>query len=350
MLNADPAGAKAAIGKAISDPNLLLAPAKNYDLSNFNLDNITPGENIGKGYMDGVQGEAGMQFYYNNAVRIGTALWNQMSDAPASEDGSDFFDPRAKVFMDKADQGARYVPLTQGFNQRSDRERIENGWRDQAVRAYDNPRQDNGDEGYYGKMEAGVITSPVCYNFVKGNITNAPEIWHSAADIQFLLAEIYARADMGYQDMAKAKEYYITGIITSVKFWYDYAYNQTVSSSAKQSGWVHKPAKPQTADINRFLNHPKVNWDSNTDKLGLIYTQRWIECFLRPHEAFYLRMEKGDNALPYLIPEAFNGLPAYYRNFRRLPMHGSEVTDNYENYKAARGDDAVDTPTWWQKK
>ncbi|MDR3268989.1 MAG: SusD/RagB family nutrient-binding outer membrane lipoprotein [Tannerella sp.] len=349
MSNVDPAAAKTIIGKVLNSSATLPAPAKGYDLANFDLDAFTAGVNFGRGEMDGVNGEPGLMVYYNNTLRIGTALWNQLSDAPTSVDGSDFFDPRAVIFMDKADLGTRYIPLTQGFGQRSATENFELDWSDRGVRAYHNNREENGDAGYYGLMNPGVTSSPLNYNIVKGNVTSHPQIWYSAAEVQFMLAEIYAREDLGFQDLTKAKEHYVTGLITSVKFWYDLAYTQQ-APSGHQSPWVDLPTKPNTADIERFLSNPKVDWDKNPNKLGLIYTQRWIEYVLRPHDAFFLRLEKGDAALPYLIPEAFEGLPAYFRNFKRLPMQSTEISDNFDNWQAARGEDDPTVATWWQKK
>ncbi|MDR0843578.1 MAG: SusD/RagB family nutrient-binding outer membrane lipoprotein, partial [Tannerella sp.] len=298
MANADPAGAKAALTKVMASLDFLPAPAKGYNLAAFDIDAFTAGVNYGRGYMDGVSGDAGKMFYYNMASRIGTALWNQISDVAGAHDGSGFFDPRAFVFMDKAwknyaTRELQYNPLPQGFDQRSAAENGEAGWMDRGAgyKAYDNPRQENGEAGYYEKLEAGVASSPINYNFVRGSITNAPEVWISSAEVQSLLAEVYARSDLGFQDLAKAKDCYIASVITSVKFWYDYAYNQTTSSTALSIGWVDKPAKPTTTQINALLNNPKVNWDAATNKLGIIYTQRWVDYFQRPHEAFYLRLE-----------------------------------------------------------
>ncbi len=337
MSNADLNTAKELINRVFSDLNSLPAPATGYDLSNFNIDNITPGVNYGRvdiASVGGDNGNYGFEYYPN--VRIGTTIWDMMSDTRNDPTGNQFFDPRAKVFFDSNVDG-NYIPLGQGWGSRTLDERSD------EVNGYSTDRRD--DTKYNTSKAAKYCT--VNYNLVKSDVNNYPEIWIGAAEVQFMLAEAYSRNDLGQQDMAKAQQCYEAGIVTSLKFWYDLVYKQTVTNS-NRVGWIEKPVKPTAAQFTTFLNNPKVKFDA-TNALKLIYAQRWVDYFKRPHEAFFLRMEKGNDMVPFQDFE----LSTSFVELKRMPMQDSEASDNTENWEKYRGGRAGDThnkATWWMKQ
>ena len=93
------------------------------------------------------------------------------------------------------------------------------------------------------------------------------------------------------------------------------------------------------ASLDLTLLQTKVdlwNFTTQDEKLKMIYTQRWIDLFWQPAEAFAL-------ARTGRTPWEGNA-PSYFR----LPIPDSETDYNSENYSAAYGGtDLTSTKVWW---
>ena len=160
-----------------------------------------------------------------------------------------------------------------------------------------------------------------------------PELILTAAEVNFLKAEAYYRG-IGVpmnEDLAKG-EYY-SGIGTSILFWHDVVNQCDI--------WVNTP--PELGINGEFLtiNHPAVKFIGGPEQLERIYTQRWIDAFRQPWEAYALsrRTEQtpveGERAIHY-----------------RLPYPVSETANNPENWQAQvmkMGEDSEKVKIWWIK-
>ena len=100
---------------------------------------------------------------------------------------------------------------------------------------------------------------------------------------------------------------------------------------------VHIPANLTPASI---LNHfGSWNAVSEEQKLEFIYTQRWIDAFRQPTEAFAEVRRTGKT--PYEGPAL---------NYFRLNYPASEAAYNTVNYNAAiqrQGGDEPEVKIWW---
>jgi hypothetical protein len=242
-------------------------------------------------------------------LRMGTTIWNTMngnSDSVA--------DPRIPIFFFPNDSSL-YVACPQ-----------------QGATEQGNP---------YGQptnlSKRGNFSSVNLFLTNRSSTDQIPQLFITAAEVDFLLAEIYARPDLGMQNLAKAQTYYQLGIQTSINFWYSVPVNDP--------GWVPQPVAPNTAQVDSFLNSAPVQWNA-ANALSLIYTQEWIDGFWEPWEDYALTRRTGNLTPGGALPSSS---PLY--QFYRLPYDVSEANYNTTNYNAEiqllGGADNTSAKVWW---
>ncbi len=189
----------------------------------------------------------------------------------------------------------------------------------------------------------------------------------NAAETHFLLAEAALRGWIEGGD-AKAKEYYETGIRTSIQQWGASVGDYMSASITEANGGYIDPVHPtKSFNIVTAAGGVPINvaWDANTTterKIEAIITQKWIANFTLGFEAW---SEFRRTGYPRMFPSARN-LSADVSNadtdiittnavrmVRRLPYPRNEYTSNATNVAAAvsmlGGTDAVTTELWWAK-
>lgn len=256
-------------------------------------------------------------------LRMGSNIWHQLSQHD-SIDGTGIFDPRAYVFYEgnNLNQWVAFpqlpetgVPASGGIPYASHR--------DSKV-------------GYSVKGE-GCIYSPVNFFFTRdGDFMPIPLI--TGSEVHFILAEAYLRGIGLPQDASLADIEYMNGINSSVDWWMDVADKSKLPESGLT--FTEKISIPPSLGAFSVLN-VFGSWMATTDeeKLRFIYTQRWIDAFRQPWEAYSLT--RRTNMTPR------EGEPI---NHFRLPYPPSEQEYNTENWQKAKdlqGGDDFDVKLWW---
>ncbi|CAL1519859.1 SusD/RagB family nutrient-binding outer membrane lipoprotein [Chitinophaga sp. MM2321] len=258
-------------------------------------------------------------FTSHRFVRLSTTCWNLMADDTSN---ASIFDPRVYLFFE-TNQAGKWAPLKIGSNQ------VDNN----------NPYQDKRDNDFNNKDNAAF--SPFNYRLVR-DIYYQPELFMTAAEVDFLKAEAYARGIGVGQNMASAETAYLAGITSAVNFWYFIAHNTNVTND----NWsAVAPANPTAMQMNALLTNPKVAFTGTNDqKLDKIYAQEWLSFFRQPWLAYNLW--RRTNRTPR------DGNPTTYATFYRLQYPQREALDNANNYKAqsdAMGGNSTNVKVWWMK-
>jgi hypothetical protein len=284
---------------------------------------------------------AGRGFFFRqeSRARMGSTLWNLFSDNN-NTDGSGIFDLRASIFFEvngdtTGNKGiGRWVPYPQNpVTPITDGGDPYNPGRDQN---WSDSKYLSGnlysDYNYYWGRD-GVI----------GGSTGAcPEIFMSAAETDFLVAEAYAKGAGVAQNYTSAAAAYKAGVTASLTFWKNMAFNSSV--------WVvNKPSSgtPTTAELNSVLTNSKVAFN-NGNALNLIYAQEWIDLFRQPWVAWTLLRRTG-GATPM---DASNpaGYKQNYGSLQRYQYPSDESQLNHDNWEAATGgSDLTSTKIWIAK-
>ncbi|TNV71683.1 hypothetical protein FGO68_gene11070 [Halteria grandinella] len=265
-------------------------------------------------------------FSANQYIRMGTSMWRYMSNNDA-KDGSGIFDPRCKIFFEPNNAGewAAY-PQNPTLTTKS-----EGG----------DPYNDSRDNNWPTKG-AGCVYSPVNYYFK--DRTYIPELMMTAAMVNLLKAEIYARGMGVSKNLTTARAEYEKGITTSVNFWTNIAINCPK--------WVvNKPASlPSSAQLTTLLSNPKVVFDPSDEagSLKKIYAQMWIDGFRQPWDIWTLKRRTGS------LPMDSDNAAYYDKNYsiyHRYTYPTSEQDYNLANWRTATGDnDSFSTKTWLEKQ
>lgn len=168
--------------------------------------------------------------------------------------------------------------------------------------------------------------------FFPGVLINAPEV-------HFLLAEYYLRAG----NAGAAKTAYNNGITKSIEFYYGL---RALSNDSTSPTLV----ATTSSEIASYLSHALVNWDAastNTDKLKLLATQKWIHySVVQPIESW--------SEIRRLDSPTFN-FEIDNTNTQKTPptrwlYSGSEMVYNTVNYTAAKAKDNLTTRIFWDAK
>ncbi|WP_316816432.1 SusD/RagB family nutrient-binding outer membrane lipoprotein [Pedobacter nyackensis] len=264
--------------------------------------------------------------------RMGTTAWNLLSNNN-NPDGSGIFDQRAKLFFE-TNVSNQWVPREQNPTESS----VNDGGDPYNRSKRDANWNDKGASNTYSNVN----------HYLGRDMNTIPELIITAAEVNFLRAEVYARGmDGNAANMANAKTEYENGIRKSVNFWTKVAMDATL--------WVvNKPtALPTPAQLTWITTNPKVAFPVGASEgvaTKLIYAQLWLDNFRQPYEAWALL--RRTQATPM---ETVNA--AYYEanfaTYKRLDYPDNEKNFNGANLRAVTngvgGQAWQNTKVWWAK-
>ncbi len=250
-------------------------------------------------------------FREHTNLRMGSNVWHQLS-IHDSTDGSGIFDPRAYIFFE-GNNNNEWTPFPQ---------LPESGTPISGGIPYSWHRDNSGSFQIKGET---CIYSPFNYFVI--------------ADEDFILAEAYFKGIGLPMDHDQADIEYMNGINSSVEWWMNVAENSQLPTS--------RMTFPEMIEIPNDLNAASVlgvfgSWNATSDeeKLEFIYTQRWLDAFRQPWEAYALARRTG------MTPR--EGDPI---NHFRMPYPPSEVEYNLTNCTDAinnqGGGDDPEFKIWW---
>lgn len=263
-------------------------------------------------------------FREHKNLRMGTNIWHQISQHD-SLDGSGIFDPRAYIFFE-GNNAQNWAPFPQIPDQATP---------SSGGIPYGSQRDNAG--GFEVKGET-CIYSPVNYFMIRDeDFMPIPMI--TGAEVHFIIAEAYFKGIGLPLDPVQADVEYMNGINSSVDWWMTTASNSKLPNSGL--------AFPDKVEIPAYLSPSSVlmvfgSWNATTDeeKLRNIYTQRWLDAFRQPWEAYSLTRRTG------MTPREGEAI-----NHFRLPYPPSEVEFNTENWSSALsnqgGGDTPEYKLWW---
>ena len=279
-------------------------------------------------------GGRGWSFRQECRLRMGTTMWNLMSNND-STDGSGIFDPRCTIFFE-VNGDSLWAPYPQDpvtaisdggdpYNTARD-----NDWSlDKVGNLYS-------DFNYYWGRDGNAPAS--------NSIGTVPEIFITPAEVDFLEAEIYARGIAGIsQNMTTAQTEYEAGVTSSVIFWSTMAIQCPI--------WVvNKPAAvPSAGAISTLLANPQVAFNS-ANAVQLIYAQEWIDMFRQPWVAWTLMRRTGGQTP--MDPTNPAGYAKAYGSLQRYQYPPDEQQYNTDNWKASAdggANDLTSTKIWIAK-
>ena len=269
-------------------------------------------------------GSLNWSFREHNNLRMGSNVWHQLS-VNDNINGDGIFDPRAYIFFEgnNANEWVTFPQIP------------EPGTPISGGIPYGSHRDQSGAFQIKGET---CIYSPFNY-FVIRDEDFMPIPMITGSEIHFILAEAYFRGVGLPQDQSLADIEYMNGINSSVEWWMGVAENSKLPSSGMTF--------PEMVQIPPGLGPSSVlnvfgSWNATSDeeKLEFIYTQRWLDAFRQPWEAYALARRTG------MTPR--EGDPI---NHFRLPYPTSEVEYNSSNWAEAIGNQGGgDTPEfklWW---
>ena len=286
------------------------------DIMENNLEIIEFGEDVGlfPNALSWKKTSTHWSFYEHKKLRMGSNIWNQMSTS-SDPNGSGIFDPRAHIFFETNNANA-----WQAFPQIPDANTVSSG----GI-----PYQGHRDINYNTKGNANIY-SAFNYYLVRDE-DDVPEIMITAAEVNFLKAEIYLRGLGIPEDIGEAHSEYTIGVVNSIKFWQNLSVNTAI--------WTNAPFPLTEGEIFSVTNHPKISIFNSTNKLDLIYTQRWLDHFRQPWEAYAL-------ARRTMATPREGSFPEYYR----FVYPSSERQNNAANWSAQAlkmGGDENKVQVWW---
>lgn len=296
------------------DPDFATAVIQ--DILENDLPLIETGEDVGMWPGAQLWANQGVNWSFreHNKLRLGTTMWQWMSDND-NTDGSGIFDPRAYIFFEtnNADEWVAFpqIPTTE------------------TEPSGGIPYGQHRDNNYTIKGNANIYT-PFNYYLIRDEI-GIPEIILTAAEIGYLKAEAYLRGLGVAADVGKAEEEYTLALVNSIQFWQNIVNNSPI--------WVNAPTIYPIGEIYGLINHPTMDIFNTTDKLERIYAQRWIDAFRQPWEAFALWRRTG------LTPSAGDA-PEYFR-FAYPPSEAENNPDNWADQVSKMGSDSPSTKIWW---
>jgi len=261
-------------------------------------------------------------FREHNGLRMGSNIWHQLSTGD-DPDGANIFDPRAYIFFE-GDQNDKWKPYPQI---------PESGTPSSGGIPYGSHRDDLGN--YHIKNN--VNYSPFNF-FIVADENNMPIILMTGAEVHFIKAEAYFRGIGVPADPMTADIEYMNGINASVEWWMNLSTRLRLPLSGVTFG--SKISIPPNLKAASVLMH-FGSWNATTDeqKLQFIYTQRWLDAFRQPWEAYAEARRTG------MTPREGNAI-----NHFRMPYPPSEAQYNAVNMNAAiaaQGGDNPQVKIWW---
>ncbi len=269
--------------------------------------------------VNGIGGGAYFAWEFYFGVRMGENIWNHMSDND-DPTGAGIFDPRVHIYFER-NADSLWVAMPQSPADRDDL----------TGSPYVSERRQN-PAGFEHRGNY----SGHNYLLVQDN-AHGIDYETSFAEVCFLRAEAYQR---GWAS-GDAQEWYEKGIRSSVERWYSMTTNQFYDEFS-----IPRPEVTEE-EITALINHPQNAWNE-AEGLKQIHTQRWLDLFFHPNEAWYLVRRSG--LIPLLETrfaesgEAI-GMPT------RIVYPEDEKNNNQENYQEAisRYDqgDSYFSSIWW---
>jgi len=193
-------------------------------------------------------------------------------------------------------------------------------------------QKDTRDLAYTNKGVENIYSS---FNFyLVRDEDDIPEILMTAAEVKFILAEVFLRGIGTPKDESLASFRYQEGMLSSIEFWQGLVQNSVI--------WVNQPTILSTGEIFSVVSNEKYRFEfgaSEEDNLRKIYTQRWVDYFRQPWEAFSL-MRQTD-----LLPREKEP-----NDFFRFKYPQSEANFNFDNWSAQAdkmGGDENNVKLWW---
>ena len=163
-----------------------------------------------------------------------------------------------------------------------------------------------------------------------------PGILITASEVQLLASEYYLAAN----DPTKAKVSYENGVKQSIEF---YAKLRGLSND----NTVAVPAAVTDSETMAYLKAADISWDNNTNKIGLIATQKWLHFnVIQPVENWSELRRLDGVSLNFWVDNSNNQKTPPVRWY----YPGSEQTYNTENYSAVKGSDNLTTRIFWDIK
>ncbi len=269
-------------------------------------------------------GSLNWSFREHTNLRMGSNIWHQMS-ANDSTNGAGIFDPRAYIFFE-GNNNNQWVPFPQIASPNTP---------PAGGIPYGSHRDNAGSFQIKGET---CIYSPFNYFIVRDeDFMPIPLI--TGAEVHFILAEAYFRGIGLPQDQAQADIEYMNGINTSIEWWVDVADNSKLPTSGL--AFIDMVNIPPDLGSNTVLNvFGSWNAGSDEERLAFIYTQRWLDAFRQPWEAYALTRRTGKTPR--------EGDPIHHY---RMPYPPSEVEFNTANWSDALsnqgGGDTPEYKLWW---
>ncbi len=287
------------------------------EILNSGYDFINPGEDVVMMPADQSWSNLGVNWSFreHNRLRLGSTMWNFLTE------DDEILDPRIAIFFE-TNNADEWVP----FPQLADVGTPQSGGAPYDKDIRDNVYNNKGAENIYASFNFYLVRDE----------QDIPEILLSAAEVKFLLAEIFLKGIGTPKDEFIASFRYQEGMLTSMEFWQEIARNSVI--------WENKPDFFSTGQLFQVTELPRYKFvvGSNEDEnLAKIYAQRWIDYFRQPWEAFTL-MRQTD-----LLPR--EKAP---NEFFRLTYPVSESTFNFDNWSSQvslMGADAHNIKVWWME-
>lgn len=261
-------------------------------------------------------------FREHNGLRMGSNIWHQFS-ANDNSAGTGIFDPRVYIFFE-GDANNLWKP----FPQETDATTPSS----QGI-----PYGSHRDDADNYSLKNNVNYSP--FNFFLVQDENfMPIILMTGAEVHFIKAEAHFRGIGVAVDKTKADVEYMNGINSSVEWWLSVAHRLKLPLSGVS--FDSKISIPSRLNASSVLTHfGSWNATSEEQKLAFIYTQRWIDAFRQPWEAY------AEVRRTHLIAREGNPIDHF-----RMPYPPSEMQYNSASREEAisnQGGDAPSNKIWW---
>jgi hypothetical protein len=259
-------------------------------------------------------------FREHTGLRMGTNIWNQMSENDSS-DGSGIFDLRAYLFFetDNEDKWKAY-PQIPNLNTPPS-----------GGIPYGSQRNTNfnikGDDCIY---------SPFNFYLI-GDEDFVPEILMTGAEVHFIKAEAILRGIV--QSEYPASTEYMNGVMASFMFWKEVLENSKLPTSG--ASFSDNITLPDLSESTLVYHVALENVTTEDEKLKLIYSQRSIDNFRQVWEAFSVTRRTMNTQREGADLDFF-----------RLPYPPSEQefnTVNWTEQAGKMGGDNTNVKVWWMQ-
>lgn len=253
---------------------------------------------------------------FNSGLRLGSTMWNELTDGEGTS-VDNIIDPRAFIFFEPNNAGDWAV-----YPQVPGNETPQSGGGPYAIVRDANP-------SFKGQAN---IYAPINYYLIRDE-QDVPEILLTAAEVYFCLAEIHQRGLGVTSNIGTASSFYNLGIVASINFWQNIRKNSSM--------WENNRPDLTQGEMFALTNHPKINISDATDPLQNIYTQRWIDAFTQPWEAYSLLRRTSKTPT--------TGQPSDHYRFPYPPSEGIDNEENYTTQVVKMGEDSEKIKVWWMK-